>query len=405
VEVSLPAHPNQHGFFPATRANALKRLDAFLPHAGRRYAETRNTDYGPDGESGTSRLSPYLSRRMLLEEEVTRAANKRHGGSGSDKFVSEVFWRTYFKGWLERRPHVWAYYLDEVGRAYEGLTSERRRMYERAVSGETGIACFDDWAKELVTVGYLHNHTRMWFSSIWIFTLGLPWALGADFFYRHLLDGDAASNTLSWRWTAGLHTKGKAYAARASNIRKHTDDRYDPEGLNEDPVPLEDDWNGEAEPVPSVEPPKDGARTFFLLHDDDLHPESLTPDRFDLLGMGGLSAVDRRSPLPVAEPVQRFAAEALDDALTRGERHLGMPGETLTRDELLDRAAASGAEQIAAFYPPQGPVRDALDGLKSEALQRGVPIRFILRDHDRRSWAYCDRGFFKLRKQIPKLIA
>jgi deoxyribodipyrimidine photo-lyase len=65
--------------------------------------------------------------------------------------------------------------------------------------------------QELVETGYLHNHARMWFASIWIFTLRLPWELGADFFLRHLLDGDAASNTLSWRWVAGLHTKGKHY--------------------------------------------------------------------------------------------------------------------------------------------------------------------------------------------------
>ena len=61
----------------------------------------------------------------------------------------------------------------------------------------TGIEGFDDWARELVDTGYMHNHARMWFASIWIFTLRLPWALGADFFLRHLLDADAASNTLS----------------------------------------------------------------------------------------------------------------------------------------------------------------------------------------------------------------
>jgi deoxyribodipyrimidine photo-lyase len=66
----------------------------------------------------------------------------------------------------------------------------------------------------------------MWFASIWIFTLGLPWRIGADFFYRHLLDGDAASNTLSWRWVAGLHTRGKAYAAESWNIEKFTGGRF-----------------------------------------------------------------------------------------------------------------------------------------------------------------------------------
>ncbi len=79
-------------------------------------------------------------------------------------------------------------------------SSGLRRAYERAVEGRTGIDGFDDWARQLVETGWLHNHTRMWFASIWIFTLRLPWALGAAFFLRHLLDGDPASNTLSWRW-------------------------------------------------------------------------------------------------------------------------------------------------------------------------------------------------------------
>ena len=69
----------------------------------------------------------------------------------------------------------------------------------------------------------MHNHARLWFASIWIFTLKLPWELGAAFFLEHLHDGDPASNTLSWRWVAGLHTKGKNYVASADNIEKFTD--------------------------------------------------------------------------------------------------------------------------------------------------------------------------------------
>ena len=67
--------------------------------------------------------------------------------------------------------------------------------------------------KELKETNYLHNHARMWFASIWIFTLDLPWQLGAEFFMKHLYDGDAASNTLGWRWVAGIQTQGKNYLA------------------------------------------------------------------------------------------------------------------------------------------------------------------------------------------------
>ena len=66
----------------------------------------------------------------------------------------------------------------------------------------------------------------MWFASIWIHTLKLPWELGANFFLKNLVDGDPASNTLSWRWVAGLHTKGKCYVASEDNIKKFSNGRY-----------------------------------------------------------------------------------------------------------------------------------------------------------------------------------
>ena len=93
---------------------------------------------------------------------------------------------------------------------------------------------------ELKKTGYLHNHTRMWFSSIWIFTLDLPWQLG-EFFMKALKDGDPASNTLSWRWTAGLQTKGKNYVAQEWNIKKFTNQRYEKIKLNENAIPLVSD--------------------------------------------------------------------------------------------------------------------------------------------------------------------
>ena len=82
----------------------------------------------------------------------------------------------------------------------------------------------------------------MWFASIWIFTLNLPWQLGADFFMQHLLDGDPASNTLSWRWVAGIQTKGKNYLARKSNIEKYSNIKLNEnETLNENVYPIQDD--------------------------------------------------------------------------------------------------------------------------------------------------------------------
>ena len=203
--------------FPLTRAAGLDRLGAFVPLMGRAYADGRNTDRGPEREASTSALSPYLRRRLVLEREVVEATYAAHGQIGADKFVQEVFWRSYFKGHLETHPAVWANYRSLVvqGRNQLATASGLRRVYNDAVLGRTGIDGFDDWARELAETNWLHNHARMWFASIWIFTLRLPWALGAVFFMRHLIDGDPASNTLSWRWvdvgSEVIHTKIHRY--------------------------------------------------------------------------------------------------------------------------------------------------------------------------------------------------
>jgi len=117
----------------------------------------------------------------------------------------------------------------------------------------------------------------MWFASIWIFTLELPWQLGADFFLRQLLDGDPASNTLSWRWVAGLQTVGKTSLATTQNIEFATEGRFRPRGLATHAIAVDDDV---VMPIPLAAPrpePVPVARVALLLHEDDLHAESLTP--------------------------------------------------------------------------------------------------------------------------------
>ena len=209
--------------FQPTRVAALAALEHFVPRAGRHYAEQRNFDYGPERRDNISVLSPYIRHRMISEQEVVAAVLKSHSPATAEKFIQEVFWRTYWKGWLQQRPAVWQHYLAEL----EHQKSRKIYGLATACDGETGIECFDHWARELRTTGYLHNHARMWFASIWIFTLRLPWQLGADFFLQHLLDGDPASNTLSWRWVAELQTIGKHYVASADNIQRYTAGRFE----------------------------------------------------------------------------------------------------------------------------------------------------------------------------------
>ena len=362
-----------------TRSAGLLHLRSATQALGRRYAERRNTDRGTDAPPTTSALSPYLRRRLILEQEVTQVAQDAHE-AGAEKFVQEVFWRSYFKGHLETRPWLWTAYRDQVAGDIARMenSSGLRRTYDQAMAGSTGIDGFDDWARDLVRHNWLHNHTRMWFASIWIFTLGLPWALGADFFMRHLVDGDPASNTLSWRWVAGLHTRGKAYAARADNIFRYTEGRYRPGGLNESPVALD-----EPEGPPPVKLAPSGAapdgEVALLLHLDDLHPESLV--------LGGARPV-LVCPLlahadGVADRVRAADIQAMDDAVRRATAHFGCPSG--------ERAA--GMPAVTA-WAPVGPSADALPP---------DTIR-IRRAWDEAVWPAATRGYFKVREAIPRVL-
>jgi deoxyribodipyrimidine photo-lyase len=258
---------------PATRDAALDRLAEFVPRAGVQYTSSRNTDRGPGQPCTVSRLSPYLRYRLITEQETIGQVASRHGQVAADKFVQEVLWRTYWKGWLEMRPAIWERFIEERDRQRQSLRDGSGLA--NAEAGSTGIEGFDDWARELVRTGYLHNHARMWFASIWIFTLRLPWALGADFFLRHLIDADPASNTLSWRWVAGLQTVGKTYLATADNISRYTDGRFAPTGLAREAVALTEHPFPPPFALPQVMAARLDEPSVLLVTHEDLSPESL----------------------------------------------------------------------------------------------------------------------------------
>ena len=130
--------------FTPDRASGLARLAAFLPVAGRRYAETRNADDGPGestGRSNVSQLSPWLHAGLLSETEVLEAVLGAHGPRAAEKFVAEVFWRIYFKGYLEQRPAIWDDFVKgrDGARAELERSSGLRTAYSEAMEGRTGI--------------------------------------------------------------------------------------------------------------------------------------------------------------------------------------------------------------------------------------------------------------------------
>lgn len=410
--LSFPAIPPMTEFTP-TRAAALARLEAFLPNAGARYADERNADTGPGARANVSVLSPYVRHRLITEDEITRAVLGRFAFSTAEKFIQEVCWRTYWKGWLELRPRVWDDYTASVAALHaklvgEGAAIDRplRKRWQAAIDGNTGIACFDDWARELVATGYLHNHTRMWFASIWIFTLNLPWQLGADFFLRHLLDGDPASNTLSWRWVAGLQTIGKHYLARADNIQKYTRNRWWPKGeLNEDATPLPPDAIPAAKPLPGLPAPKPGLRTALWLTEEDLCTETLPLSGLSpFVAIGGMESSAARSPWPVAEPVPAFTQAALDDGLARAAAHWQAPAQRVSPGERYRWFKDHGIEQLVTAYAPVGPAADALAALERELAASGIPVIRIRRDWDSAFWPSATKGFFQLRERIRPVL-
>ncbi|MEM9974431.1 MAG: FAD-binding domain-containing protein [Pseudomonadota bacterium] len=389
---------------PPTRAEALARLSDFVPRAGRDYAGKRNHDL--PGHPHVSVLSPYIRHRLVTEEEVLQAVLGRFALSSAEKFVQEVFWRTYWKGWLEMRPSVWPDYQRGVSGAVDRVQTEAglRGDWEAACQGETGIEAFDHWARELVETGYMHNHARMWFASIWIFTLRLPWELGADFFLRHLLDGDPASNTLSWRWVAGLQTRGKNYVARASNISKYTDGaRQVGYALDTSPAPLD----GPPHP-PRMDPPtgdwmEPGRKTGLLLTEEDLSPgfllDAIAPEAtFVLTGTPG------RSPLMVSDAVSAFTEGAIADCLARFGGRLGdVAGPSTDFAEAEAWARKGGFEQIVVPYAPVGPASEAVSAL-TRALVGDIPVRRVMRPYDAMCWPFATAGFFKFKEKIPRLI-
>jgi len=398
----------QINFLP-NREAGIERLRVFAPYAGRAYAAKRNYDLGPDNRSNISALSPWLRHRMISEEEVLKETLQHHSFNASEKFLQEVFWRAYFKGWLEQRPHVWQWYRKGVLHGIKQLERDGslNQRYNNAITGNTGLEAFDFWAKELVETGYLHNHARMWFASIWIFTLELPWELGADFFYRNLLDGDPASNTCSWRWVAGLHTKGKNYAARASNISKFTNGRFSGHmGLAVNPLPLTEADEAIMVPPPISDIVPDEPYV-LLVTEEDMLPEKLPlPHRPETVV--GLVATNMRSPLEVGAQAKHFALHGMSDALGRAEKKLNCIATRIEEDDwsaaLSDVAVNYNAKTIVTAYAPVGPVAEKLAQAKNQLAGDGIKVLQILREYDEVTWPHATRGFFKVKKQIPKLL-
>ena len=374
--------------FEASRAKALDKLNHFVENNLSEYSKLRNFDYGPDNRSNISCLSPYITHGIINEKEVIKKSLNKFSFAKNEKFIQEVLWRTYWKGWLELRPSVWTDFLIELKKIKEDF--QNNQTYQNAIEGKTNVECFNYWVNELKENNYLHNHTRMWFASIWIFTLNLPWQLGAEFFMQHLYDGDAASNTLGWRWVAGVQTQGKHYLASEWNIKKFTNNRFSNIKLNENA------------------PPKISEKKYSILKQDFTNPENIDQNNliifennlcFETSDFQNnkfkkfyiISNKNENRCIKLSEKVLKFKSSLIQDQEQRFKNQS-------IDCEVIDISEIKKIEKAVGLYPTIG---ENLDYLNSNTFK----INFLYRELDQNSWQYCNKGFFNFKNYIPKIIS
>jgi deoxyribodipyrimidine photo-lyase len=372
----------------ATRADALAQLDAFAARA-HRYARERN--FVIAGHGNVSQLSPAIQHRLISQNEVIDRILQAHPFPAVEKFVQEVLWRSYWKGWLEARPGVWTDYLHQI----TACTQEDHEKATAISNGKSGCAVMDDFSRELLDTGYLHNHARMWWASFWIHQQGLPWALGAQHFMKHLLDADAASNTLSWRWVAGIQTVGKSYLVRRENIERY---HHDPavagfEMLeNVTPRLLTDTASRESIALPTLseECPPSLQRTALLLHEDDLSVETTALASLMPQALGFFNSSENSSPTRTEWRDQAFA-----DARTRAEK---LYHHTCTiihsPREIIDWIKRETITRLVMMQPFVGPMRDALSPLPALLDSNGIELVTVRRREDSELFPLAKSGFF-----------
>ena len=372
--------------FYTTREKALKSLEIFIDKDIINYSSKRNFDFGPIDRKNVSCLSPYISHRLINEYEISKKVLSKHPYQKVEKYIQEIYWRVYWKGWLELRPKVWADFIEDLN------IIEESENYHLAINGKTKIECFNDWVKEIKEYNYLHNHTRMWFASIWVFTLGLPWQKGAEFFMKYLLDGDAASNTLSWRWVGGLQTKGKHYLAQTWNISKFLKKQYKNIELRENALPLID--NREYKILPLEIEKSNFRNDCLIVFENDLSVERLKIKDykkiyFILLG-------NKLRSLKLDSKVLNYKKNIMEDQLNEINDNFELINENEI-EQLLENI-----KNFDIIYPSIG---ENMTFLKKMVKEKNLVINFVARDEDIFCWNFSNKGYFNFKSNIPKILA
>lgn len=218
TEQQCGTHADVNRIYPPTREAAIRRIEAIRPDD---YARGRNHLQG-----AVTGLSPYITHGMVTLREVLSVLVQRERLGIGHKLVYELGWRAYFR-------HVWAHEGAGIFRSIHGGPRPDAR-YETTLPADlrqarTGVPAIDTAVNTLYTTGLLHNHARMWLASYVVHLRGVHWRAGADWLVSHLLDGDLASNHLSWQWVAGT-ANHKPYLFNADNVARFAPPPWHSEG-------------------------------------------------------------------------------------------------------------------------------------------------------------------------------
>ena len=372
--------------FVTTRKEALDVMERYIENNISDYTAKRNFDFGPQNRKNISCLSPYITHRLISEYEVAKKTLSKYPYQKVEKFIQEIFWRVYWKGWLELRPKVWTDFVEDT------KNIENTKEYEKAINGETNIDCFNDWVKELKENNYLHNHTRMWFASIWIFTLKLPWQKGAEFFLRELYDGDAASNTLSWRWVAGIQTKGKNYIAQNWNINKFTNNKYKDLKLNENPQPIIDQRDYKVSPLSISD--NETASDKLVFFENELDFQFFNIDNHKKVYCILLANDERQVKL--GSKVLDYKKNLIKNQI----QNSGLKIEFIEGNKFIE--LSSNDKDFDIVYPSIG---ENMSFLKRVIKKNNLNINYLTREEDNYCWQFSNKGYFNFKSNIPKILS
>jgi len=372
--------------FVTSRSEALDKLNKFIENDISNYNTKRNFDFGATNRSNVSCLSPYITHRLITEYETAKLVLKKHPFQKVDKFIQEIFWRVYWKGWLELRPKVWNDFIDDLRIIKED------DEYLKAINGETEIVCFNDWINELKNFNYLHNHTRMLFASIWIFTLRLPWQKGAEFFMKHLYDGDAASNTLSWRWVAGIQTKGKNYLAQSWNISKFTNNKYKNVKINETALPIIDKREYKISPIKINN--NEELNKHLIIFENEMFINLNEIKKYKKIFFVLLSNESRS--LKLSKKVLDFKKSIINSQLN----DIKYEAELLDENSFINFTLTFKSFDV--IYPSIG---ENLSFLKRLIKKNHLKINYITRKEDEFCWRFSNKGYFNFKSNLPIILS